>query len=164
MSTHSIHRWPAQQRVRHGGSVAEMLPPEIEGCERIVLVTTRSLADSAIAAATRAAIGNRLVAETARMGAHSPIPDVMALAALLREHRADRVVALGGGSVIDGSKVACYAVWHGLADQAALLPHVASRAAEGDPWEDVPRVPRITAIPTTLSAAEFAPYAGVTDK
>ena len=159
-----IHRWPAQQRVRHGGSVAEMLPPEIEGCERVVLVTTRSLADSAIARATRAAIGNRLAGETSRMGAHSPIPDVLALAALLREARADRVVALGGGSVIDGAKVACYAVWHGIADQAALLPHVASRAAEGDPWEDTPRVPRITAIPTTLSAAEFAPYAGVTDK
>lgn len=159
-----IHRWPAQQRVRHGGSVAEMLPPEIEGCERVVLVTTRSLADSAIARATRAAIGNRLAGETSRMGAHSPIPDVLALAALLREHRANRVVALGGGSVIDGSKVACYAVWHGLEDKAALLPHAASRAAEGDPWEDTPRVPRITAIPTTLSAAEFAPYAGVTDK
>ncbi len=162
--THRIHRWPAQQRVRHGGPVAEMLPPEIEGCTRVVLVTTRSLANSAIAAVTRAAIGNRLVAETSRMGAHSPIPDVMALAALLREQEADRVVALGGGSVIDGSKVACYAVWHGIETQEALMPHVASRAAEGDPWEEVPRSPRITAIPTTLSAAEFAPYAGVTDK
>jgi maleylacetate reductase len=162
--THRIHRWPAQQRVRHGGTVAEMLPPEIESCTRVVLVTTRSLENSRIAAATRAAIGNRLVAETSRMGAHSPIPDVLALAALLRERQADRVVALGGGSVIDGAKVACYAVWHGIETQAALMPHVSGRAAEGDPWEETPRSPRITAIPTTLSAAEFAPYAGITDK
>ncbi len=159
-----LHRWPAQQRVRHGGPVESALPPELADCSRVVLATTRSLADSAIARATRAAIGDRLVGETSAIRAHSPIDDVLALAALMRERQADRIVALGGGSVIDASKVACLCVWHGITDQDQLMPWLTSRAAEGDPWEDVSPKPRIVAVPTTLSAAEFAPYAGVTDK
>ena len=97
MST-KIHSWPAQQRVRHA-AVAEGLPPEIADCGRVLLATTRSLAGSRIAAATRAAIGDRLAAEHATMRAHSPVEDVLALAALIRESGAERVVALGGGSV-----------------------------------------------------------------
>ena len=162
MSVH-LHSWPAQQRVRHGLPVAAALPPELIGCERVVLATTRSLARSRIAEATRAAIGARLAGEHAAMRAHSPVEDVLALAALLRERRADRVVALGGGSVIDGAKVACAAVWHGLADPAALIGQAVSRGAEAAGWDAAAPVPRIVAVPTTLSAAEFAPHAGFTD-
>lgn len=162
MNTH-VHGWPAQQRVRHGLPVAEALPPEIADCTRILLATTRSLAGSLIAAATRAAIGHRLVAETAAMRAHSPVEDVLAMAALIREHRIERVVALGGGSVIDGAKVACRAVWEELADPAALVGLAASRQVDATGWDAAAPVPRIVAVPTTLSAAEFAPHAGFTD-
>jgi maleylacetate reductase len=157
-----IHRWPAQQRVRTG-PVAETLPPELAGCTRVLLATTRSLVKSDIGAATRAAIGAKLVAEFATMRAHSPVEDVLALAALLRESGAERVVALGGGSVIDGAKVACRAVWAGAADRPALLGLAVSRGAEGEDWDAAEPSPRIVAVPTTLSAAEFAPHAGYTD-
>ena len=161
MST-NIHRWPAQQRVR-SGPVAEALPPELADCSRVLLATTRSLANSEIATATRLAIGTKLVAEHATMREHSPVEDVLALAALLRATGAERVVALGGGSVIDGAKVACRAVWAGAADKAALLGLAVSRGAETDAWDAVEPTPRIVAVPTTLSAAEFAPHAGYTD-
>lgn len=105
-----LHQWPAQARVYHDVSVAEALPGEVGATTRVALVTTRSLAKSRIAATVREALGARLVAETAAMRAHSPAEDVLALAALLRESRAELVVALGGGSVIDGAKVACLAV------------------------------------------------------
>ncbi|WP_043338585.1 iron-containing alcohol dehydrogenase [Belnapia moabensis] len=159
----TLHAWPAQQRVRHGEPVARALPPEIEDCERVVLVTTRSLARSRIAEATRGAIGTRLVGEFSAMRAHSPVEDVLALAALLREARADRVVALGGGSVIDGSKTACHAVWRGHTDAAALLGSAVSRGTDAAYWVEPGLTPRIVAVPTTLSAAEFAPNAGFTD-
>lgn len=162
-STGSVHRWPAQQRVRHGAAVAAALPAELSDCSRVVLATTRSLAGSRIAAATRAAIGAKLVAETSAMRAHSPIEDVLALAALLREHAAERVVALGGGSVIDGAKVACFAVWHGIEAKPALIAAATSRSAEPGGWPEAAPRPRLVAVPTTLSAAEFAPHAGVTD-
>ena len=159
----SLHAWPAQQRVRHGEPVADALPPELEGCERVVLVTTRSLTRSRIAGATREAIGARLVGEFSAMRAHSPVEDVLALAALLRESRADRVVALGGGSVIDGTKTACFAVWRNLADGPSLVGSAVSRGTDATRWDEPTLLPRIVAIPTTLSAAEFAPNAGFTD-
>jgi len=158
-----LHQWPAQARVYHDVSVAEALPDEIGTTARIALVTTRSLAKSRIAATVRQALGARLVAESAAMRAHSPVEDVLALAALLRESRAELVVALGGGSVIDGAKVACLAVWRGITDRAALIEAAVSRGASPGAWDGAAPSPRLVAVPTTLSAAEFAPHAGYTD-
>ena len=162
MAAH-LHQWPAQGRVHHGAPLAEALPREIADAARVVLVTARSLADGPLVAAARDAIGDKLVGSFARMRAHSPVEDVLALAALLRSEKAELVVALGGGSVIDGSKVACLAVWRGIADPGALIAAAASRGAAPGAWDGTAPVPRIVAIPTTLSAAEFAPNAGYTD-
>jgi maleylacetate reductase len=143
--------------------VAEALPGEVGTVARIALVTTRSLVKSRIAASVREALGARLVAESAAMRAHSPVEDVLALATLLRESRAELVVALGGGSVIDGAKVACLAVWRGITDRAALIEAAVSRGASPGAWDGAAPAPRLVAVPTTLSAAEFAPHAGYTD-
>jgi maleylacetate reductase len=158
-----LHQWPAQGRVHHGAALADALPREIADAARIVLVTTRSLAGGALVASARAAIGERLVGTFAAMRAHSPVEDVLALAALLRECDADLAVALGGGSVIDGTKVACLAVWRGIVDPGDLVGAAASRGAAPGNWDGAPPSPRMVAIPTTLSAAEFAPHAGYTD-
>lgn len=159
----SLHQWPAQGRVHHGAALADVLPREVSDAARIVLVTTRSLAGGALAARAAEAIGSRLAATFASMRAHSPVEDVLALAALLRETEADLVVALGGGSVIDGSKVACLAVWRGITEAGSLIDAAASRGAAPGNWDGAPPAPRIVAVPTTLSAAEFAPHAGYTD-
>ncbi len=158
-----LHQWPAQGRVHHGAALAETLPREIADAARVVLVTTRSLARGALVAAATAAIGARLAATFTTMRAHSPVEDVLALAALLRDSDADLVVALGGGSVIDGSKVACLALWRGISDAGELVAAAASRGAAPGNWDGTPPAPRMVAIPTTLSAAEFAPHAGYTD-
>jgi len=161
--TPTVHSWPAQERVRHGAPVAEALPPEIAEAERVVLVTTRSLGDSRIVAAARGAIGPKLVGTFAAMRAHSPIEDVLTLTRLLTETRADLVVAVGGGSVVDGTKVACLGVWRGFATVADVTAAQASRDATPGGWHGTAPLPRMVAVPTTLSAAEFAPHAGVTD-
>jgi len=158
-----LHQWPAQARVYHDVSVAEALPGEISTAARIALVTTRSLVKSRIAESVREALGARLVAESAAMRAHSPVEDVLALAALLRESRAELVVCLGGGSVIDGAKVACLAVWRGITDGPSLIAAAVSRGASAGAWDGAAPSPRLVAVPTTLSAAEFAPAAGYTD-
>jgi len=158
-----LHQWPAQARVYHDVSVAEALPGEIGTTARVALVTTRSLVKSRIAESVREALGARLVAESAAMRAHSPVEDVLALAGLLRESRAELVVALGGGSVIDGAKVACLAVWRGITDAPGLIAAAVSRGASPGAWDGAAPAPRLVAVPTTLSAAEFAPHAGYTD-
>jgi maleylacetate reductase len=53
----STHNWTAQQRVVHGEPLAESLPREITEAQRIVLVTTRSLAASALVADAAGVIG-----------------------------------------------------------------------------------------------------------
>jgi maleylacetate reductase len=158
-----LHQWPAQARVYVGAALGEALPREIGHAGRVVLVTTRSLAGGALAASAAAAIGDRLAGTFAAMRAHSPVEDVLALATLLREREADLVVALGGGSVIDGAKVACLAVWRGITTPGALLAAASTRGAPPAAWDGAPPSPRVVAIPTTLSAAEFAPHAGCTD-
>ena len=161
--TAGTHNWTAQQRVRHGAPVAEALPPELAGAERVVLVTTRSLGGSRLLAAAKAAIGAKLAGTFGAMRAHSPVDDVVALAALLADTRADLVVAVGGGSVIDGAKVACVATWRGAAGADAIKGLAVPRASEPNGWDGTASSPRIVAVPTTLSAAEFAPHAGYTD-
>lgn len=158
-----LHQWPAQGRVHHGAALAETLPREVADAARVVLVTTRSLSGGALAAAAAEAIGDRLAATFSAMRAHSPVEDVLALAALLRAEEADLVVALGGGSVIDGAKVACLATWRGIMEPGALVAAAASRGAQPGQWDGAAPCPRIVAVPTTLSAAEFAPHAGYTD-
>ena len=158
-----LHQWPAQGRVHHGAALAETLPREVADAARVVLVTTRSLAGGALAASAQAAIGDRLAGVFSTMRAHSPVEDVLALAALLRDQEADLVVALGGGSVIDGAKVACLATWRGIADPGSLIAAATSRGAAPGHWDGPAPAPRMVAVPTTLSAAEFAPHAGYTD-
>jgi len=162
MSAH-LHQWPAQGRVHHGVPLAEALPREIAEARRIILVTTRSLAGGALVATATKAVGDRLAGVFATMRAHSPVEDVLALGALLRGSQADLVLAIGGGSVIDGAKTACLAAWRGFTDAEALIGAAASRGAEPGFWDGTAPSPRIIAVPTTLSAAEFAPHAGYTD-
>ena len=87
------------------------------------------------------ALGSRLVGAYTDCRQHSPATSVDELAAEARRQRADAIVSIGGSSVFDTVKVATSR----LAD-----------AIEADP---VPQV----AIPTTLSAGEFTPGAGITD-
>jgi len=70
---------------------------------------------------------------------HVPVETVHEAVALAREHRADGLIGLGGGSAID----TCKAV-------------VAELADEGDE-----PLPRIVAVPTTYAGAEWTPYFGM---
>jgi maleylacetate reductase len=72
------------------------------------------------------------------------------------------IVAVGGGSVIDATKVMLVALWRGIAS-ADRLGELAGRIPEASAWDDDPQRLRMIAIPTTLSAAEFSPHAGITD-
>jgi maleylacetate reductase len=99
----------------------------------------------------------------ADIGAHSPREGVVAGAAEARRLNADLLVALGGGSVIDATKVMQLCLWAGLERVDQLDAY---RAGRGPDRVDVTKIPagvRMIAIPTTLSAAEFTPFAGVSD-
>lgn len=158
------HRFPKQDQVTYGRPAAEVVAELAKawGASRILITTTRSLADS-LASKMAASLGDLCVGVFPDIGAHSPREGVIGGAAEARRTGADLIVALGGGSVIDATKVMQLCLWAGL-ERAEDLD--AYRAGRSPGRVDVTKIPagvRFIAVPTTLSAAEFTPFAGVSD-
>src|SRR5262249_19619195 len=157
-------QWTAQERVVHGKPAAEAVRAEIEriGAKRVLLLTTRSLANGRLVRDVASALGDRCVGRFDAIRAHSPREAVIAGAALAREVEADHLLALGGGSVIDATKTMLLALWRGAHDVDALSKLAQKRGTGPLAPLDSDRM-RMTAVPTTLSAAEFTNGAGITD-
>ena len=159
-----VHRFPRQDFVAYGRPAAEALRELAAnmGAKRVLVTTTRSLGQT-LAAELAKNLGAVSVGVFAGVGAHSPREAVMTGAEAARRMQADMLVALGGGSVIDATKVMQLAIWAGLGRPDELDAY---RAGRGEDRVDVTRIPagiQMVAVPTTLSAAEFTPFAGVTD-
>jgi alcohol dehydrogenase class IV len=140
MATTWEHRFAATEHVIVGPGTLERLPGECDAREmrRVVVVTGRSLRErTPVIAEVERLLGERRVATYSGMSEHVPASAVRELTALLRDSAADGAVAVGGGSPIDGTKAALHQLDGGATAQIA--------------------------IPTTLSAAEFTPTAGITD-
>lgn len=161
------HHWPAQERVIYGKPVVEALAEELArtGAQRVFVTTTRSITGGALVARIVQGLGARFAGKFDSISAHSPREGVIAGAEAMRASGADLVVAVGGGSVIDATKVMLLALWRGARDVDALsaLSGVRGKAMEASAWSVDPQHLRMVAVPTTLSAAEFFPSAGVTD-
>ncbi len=157
-------QWTAQERVIHGTPVATAVPVEIErsGARRVLLLTTQSLTNSRLIRDVTSALGDRCVGQFAAIRAHSPREAVIAGAALAREIEADHLLAVGGGSVIDATKTMLLALWRGVHDLDTLSTLAVKRGAPSLTPLASDRM-RMTAVPTTLSAAEFSSGAGITD-
>src|SRR5262245_55799619 len=133
--------WTAQERVIHGKPAAEAVRAEMErmGAKRVLLTTTRSLANSRLVAEVASALGDRCVGRYDAIRAHSPREAVIAVAALAREVEADHLLAVGGGSVIDATKTALLAVWRGVKDIDTLSTLAPRRGAAPLPLRDSDR-------------------------
>ena len=159
-----FHRFPRQDVVTYGRPAAEVLRElaASSGVRRMLIVTTNAIART-LAVQLGKDLGDLCVGVLAGVGAHSPRESVMSGAEAARSKQADLLVALGGGSVIDATKVMQLALWAGLGRPEELDRY---RVGRGEDRVDVAQIPpgvRMAAVPTTLSAAEFTAFAGVTD-
>jgi maleylacetate reductase len=134
---------PRLERVISGAHTINRLGAELDrlGAARIVIVTGRTLAASALLEPLTRAIGDRLVCVFADARQHVPSSTVADLVRLVQRERANGLVSFGGGSPIDTAKAAAFTML----------------SAAGD---DVSHI----AVPTTLSAGEFTAVAGVTNE
>lgn len=138
--------------------VAKLL--DERGLRRVLIVTTRSLLERADALGDlREALGDRVVGVAPPIRSHTTAPDVAAVVAYGAEVAPDVLVAVGGSSVIDGGKIAALRLVG--ADPVTIVEEGVPRHSQTN--SDVPPIPLI-AIPTTLSAGEYRPSAGMVDE
>src|SRR5690242_16558094 len=127
------HRHSRQDEVVYGRPAASVVAAAANafGAKRLGIVTSRSLsAHGGLAERLRIELGERVVSLFAGVRAHSPREDVVQGAAVARETGCDLLVALGGGSVIDATKVMQICLAAGVSSPSALDAY---RAAAGGP-------------------------------
>jgi maleylacetate reductase len=157
----------AHERILWGRPAAEAVLEEADryGAQRIFVTSTRSLADKQDGPLQRLerALGNRHVGTYARIRSHSPREDVVAGAAAARAAKADLLVAVGGGSVIDATKAMQLCLWLCLESIDAMEPYCVGFERHKSSALALPPDPiRMLSVSTTLSASEFTENAGIT--
>jgi maleylacetate reductase len=135
--------FPAIDRVVHGAGAVARVPRivgELSG-QRVMIVTGRTLATrTPLIDALVAELGPRHATTFARMREHAPRADIDDAIEAARAADADVLIGYGGSSVTDATKI------------------VALRLVESGHRERIPQVH----VPTTLSAGEWTPAAGMT--
>jgi maleylacetate reductase len=157
----------AHERIVFGVPAGEAVVAEAEriGARRVFVTSTRSLAQKENGPLQRLeqALGARHVGTHATIRAHSPREDVVAGAKAAREAKADLLVAIGGGSVIDATKGMQLCLWMGLDSPAAMEPYCLGFERTRYSALELPADPiRAISVSTTLSASEFTENAGIT--
>jgi len=158
----------AQERVVFGTPAEQAVVAEAAhyGSARIFVTSTRSLTEFSDGPLQRieAALGSKHVGTFTEIGAHSLREGVIEGARRAREARADMLVAVGGGSVIDATKAMLMCLWLDFDSPDAMEPYREDLPKEKRrPIEAPADAIRMLAVSTTLSASEFTPRAGVTD-
>lgn len=164
-----VFRNSLQRTVRFGaGSLSEIGEiVEEAGGTRPYLVTSRSVAQNTNAVETiKNSLKGQLVGIFDQTVAHVPQSTVLAATEEARQANADVVISLGGGSVSDLTKMMVLGISKEIRD-AAGFDAARVRYEPGSepvippvPGELIPTI----AVATTLSAAEFSGFAGVTDE
>ncbi len=123
---------------------------------RVMIVTSKTLGRSKLLERVKDAVGPALAGVFSETAQHAPSRTIEALIEQSRQAKIDAFVSFGGGTPIDSTKIAALVLLGGR------IPHGMELYA-GAPAESAGDLVHI-AIPTTLSAAEFTPFAGVTDE
>ena len=158
------YQYPAMEIVVYGKPAAEALREEAErlDAKRVYLIVSRTLnTQTDEIERIRKALGDRYAETFDGIPQHTTREVVVKTAKLAKEAKADLIVAIGGGSVVDAAKIVLMCMEHEIFEQEGL-----------DGFETTPerrfgqfRTPkvRMIAIPSTLSGGEYNSGTLVTD-
>lgn len=165
--TTGVYRHTMLERVIHGQPFEKAVAEEVlaHGSQRVMIVAAPQANASASLARLSAALEARCAGVFCGALPHVPMQCVYEGALQARQCKADHLVAMGGGSVIDAAKAIALLMHKGTAANVSTLLDTqdlslvdpARRSDADSGWL------RITAVPQTLSAAEFTWFAGVSD-
>ncbi len=148
-----------QERVHFGKSVREVLGDEVErlGAKRVFLATSKTLhMQTGAISLISTSLGAKIAAIYDGIAEHAKLDGVLEAVRAARDAKADLLVGVGGGSVIDGLKVVQLALAENVETMDQLLALANKRHTKPTPIRQI-------AIPTTLSGAEVTPAGGGTD-
>ncbi len=164
MSNAGSYQYPNMENVIYGKLAADALREEAErrGAKRVYLIASRTLNTTTEEIENICkALGDRCAATFDGIPQHTTREVVVNVARQAKEAKADLVVAIGGGSVVDAAKIVLMCMEHKIFEQVGL-----------DGFETTPerrfgafRTPkvRMIAIPSTLSGGEYNSGSLVTD-
>ncbi|AOH83274.1 hypothetical protein AWL63_04100 [Sphingomonas panacis] len=153
--------FPQQDKVVYGKPAAQAIAELAKqwGIGKLLIITSAS--QSGPAGLLAADLGDLCGGIYSGVSAHSPRSAVVDAAAMARSVGAEMLVSFGGGSATDATKVVQLCLWAGVErveelDDYALGPHWSPAKTSG-----FPAGVRMVTVPTTLSAGDFNPLAGV---
>src|SRR5262249_57407679 len=120
MSAVGSYQYPAMESVIYGKPAAEALREEAErlGARRVYLIVSRTLNTTTDEIEKiRKALGDRYAATFDGIPQHTTREVVVKTAKQARDARADLVVAIGGGSVVDAAKIVLMCMEHEIFEQ-----------------------------------------------
>lgn len=120
-------------------------------CSRAVIFCGRTLSQSPLAQLVRDGMGERYAGTFAGVKAHSPVPAVAEGAAFLREHDADAVIAVGGGSAVVSARASSIFLAEGE-DLTKIATYRDENGRMNSPRLSAPKLPQII-VPTTPNTA-----------
>jgi maleylacetate reductase len=163
------YRFTGHERVLHNVAASQALPELMEwfGYRRAFVVCSRTLnTRSDVIANLVAALGDRCVGLTDKVGEHSPLSNVLAAARRAAFLEADVIVSVGGGSVMDMCKAMQLCISEQVFERERLLQLQMHMSADGTEMLSgsaaAPRIRQI-AIPTTIATSEWTPVSTPVD-
>jgi maleylacetate reductase len=149
--------WPDRIVIDESAPCAVAKELDKRHAERVFLVMSATLSRNAdLTRGLRAALGEKIVVYTG-VRQHSPLPDVLAASRAAKAAGPEVLVSLGGGSVIDATKIIQYCLAADIVDEAEF-----DKLATGQSLKTVAKHASLAhiCVPTTLSGAEFTYFAG----
>jgi maleylacetate reductase len=164
MSITGSYQYPTMESVIYGKPAAEALREEAQrlGAKRVYLIASRTLNTTTDEIEKiRAALGDRHAVTFDGIPQHTTREVVVKVARHAKDAKADLVVAIGGGSVVDAAKIVLMCMEHEIFEQDGLDGFETTPDRRFGQFRN-PKV-RMIAIPSTLSGGEYNSGALVTD-
>jgi maleylacetate reductase len=158
------YQYPTMESVIYGKPAAEALRQEAErlGARRVYMIVSRTLNTTTDEIEKiRKGLGGRHAETFDGIPQHTTREVVVRVAKQAKDAKADLVVAIGGGSVVDAAKIVLMCMEHEIFEQDGLDGFETTPERRIGPFR-APKV-RMIAIPSTLSGGEYNSGALVTD-
>ncbi|WPO43959.1 iron-containing alcohol dehydrogenase [Tardiphaga sp. 42S5] len=167
MREEGFHQFIPMDRVIYGKPAATAILEEAERLDarRVYLIVSRTLKTTTDEIEKiRSALGARYAGEFDGVAEHTTREQAVQAASRALEARADLLVAVGGGSVIDAGKIVIMCMEHEIREESGLDGYEVVATPQGPrmgPFR-TPKV-RMISVPSTLSGGEYNAGTLVTD-